>query len=142
MMEKDAKDDLASFAEAVMEKVRDRAIVACDRLASGAMVGPDGIRWSQCAASADARNAIHELIPDVVDQVLFELLNAADNLELPLGWSRPDGSFVGLSDLGSGEMAGWLMGSPGWRHKYSRQRFFDPLSGLRLDLDSERSEDE
>jgi hypothetical protein len=142
MMEKDSEDDLRRFAEALIEKVRDRAIIACDHLASGEMVGPDGIRWRTVVPDDEMRRAVHELIPDIVDQVLFELLNATDNDELPLGWRRQDGSLIGLEELGSAEMAGWLMGSPGWRHQYSQQRFFDPLSDLRLDLESKPPEDE
>ncbi|MBW8875522.1 MAG: hypothetical protein JF614_11215 [Acidobacteria bacterium] len=134
-------EELQRFAEGLIRLVRDRAVRASDRLASGAMVGPDGERWRSLVASKETSQAIRELIPDIVDQTLFELLNATDNGELPLGWRVSEGSFVGLEDLGLGEMAGSLMGSPGWRHDYSAQRFFDPLSDLRLGLDPEPSDE-
>lgn len=131
------RKELRRFAERLILIVRDQSIVECDRLASGVMIGKDGDRWNSLLETDAARKAIQELTPDIVDQVLFELLNAIDTGDLPLGWRRTDGSLVGLDELGMGEMAGWLMGSPGWRHEYSRQRFFDPLSELRLDLDPE-----
>lgn len=123
-----------------MRLVRDRAIEACDRLASGQMVGPDGERWRELLAQADARTALEALIPDVVDQTLFELLSSVDSDALPLAWRRQNGSYVSLSELGSGEFAGWLMGSGGWRQQYSTQRSFDPFRELRLELDSEDEE--
>lgn len=62
----------------------------------------------------------------MVDEVLFELLNAIDNEDLPVAWRRLDGSWIALQNLGRGEMAGWLMGSEdGWRQRFSEQRYFD-----------------
>ena len=134
-MSAESTRELQRFGKLLMRLVRDRAIAACDRLASGEMVGPDGERWRTVLSTTDAREAVMNLIPDVVDQTLFELLNAVDNGEFPLAWRQSDGSLVGLDHLGLGEMAGWLMGSPGWRHQYSSQRFFDPLQHIRLDLE-------
>lgn len=131
----DGRDpELDRFAQRLMQLVRDRAIAACDRLASGAMAGPDGERWRELTRDEHARRALGELIPDIVDRTLFELLDAVDNDRLPLGWQTEGGSLVGLEELGSGEMGGWLMASDGWRAHYSAQRFFDPLGNLRLDL--------
>ena len=74
------------------------------------------------------------MIPSIVDDVLFELLSAIDNDDLPLAWRREDGSFVPLEELGQGEMAGWLLGSgDSWRARFSSERFHDPLAGLELD---------
>lgn len=140
-MSSDHWQELQRFAESLMTLVRDRAIEACDQLASGDMVGPDGDRWNTQLVAADTRDAVVALIPDVVDQTLFELLNSIDNAELPLGWRKSDGSFISLTDLGSEETAGWLMGSPGWRHQYSSQRFFDPLADLQLGVDPDAPED-
>ncbi|MFG1954215.1 hypothetical protein [Micromonospora sp. NPDC048830] len=122
----DDRAELARFAELLMRRVRDEAIAACDNLAAGRMSGPDGTRWREATADPAARAAVRELIPDVVDQALFELLNALDNGDLPLGWQRDDGSWADLYDLGRSEMAGWFMVGDGWRAQHSRQRFFDP----------------
>jgi hypothetical protein len=129
--------ELDRFAAALMGRVRDRAIYECDRLASGTMVGPSAVCWRELF-EGDARQAVESLIPEIVDQVLFELLNAADNGELTLGWRGEDGVFVPLDELGLGEMAGCLMGSEeSWRARFSAERFHDPLAGLRIDLPPE-----
>jgi hypothetical protein len=81
---------------------------------------------------------MHELLPDIIDQTLFHLLDAIDNGQLPLGWKHNDGSFRDLGDLGQGQMGGWLMmGTGGWLDRFSRQRFFDPLQDLELRPESE-----
>ena len=126
---------LHDFGELLMRSVRDPAIEACDKLAVGHMLGPDGERWRQLLSDPEVRHALAELIPDIVDQTLFQLLLACDNSLVPLAFRAEDGSCQTLADVGRGEMAGWLMGSPGWRHRFSAQRFFDPLAGLRLTLD-------
>jgi hypothetical protein len=119
-------DELNRLAELLMRLVRDEAIDVCDRLADGRMGGPDGRRWREVLESGTPRDAVRELIPDVVDQVLFQLLDALDGNDIPLGWRRADGSWVSLYDLGRSEMGGWLMGTDSWRERYSTQRFFAP----------------
>lgn len=94
------------------------------------MTGPDGERCRAVATSSGQRDVPTTLVPDIVDQVLFELLDAIDNERLPLAWPTSEGRCVPLSEFGQGELAGWLMGSPGWRHAYSGQRFFDPFADL------------
>jgi hypothetical protein len=129
--------ELDRFAAALMRRVRDRAIHECDRLASGEMVGPSADYWRE-VMQRDARRAVEALIPSIVDQVLFELLGALDNDELPLAWRGEDDSLIPLEELGLGEMAGWLMGSDdSWRVRFSVERLHDPLPGLHLDLPPE-----
>jgi hypothetical protein len=128
--------ELERFGQLLMSHVRDQAIVAADRLAQGQMVGPDGDRWRALLSNEISRSAVIELIPDIVDQVLFALLNAVDNDHLPLGWRQHDGTFAALEELGQREMGGWLMGD-GWHGRYSSQRYFDPHPDLRLELDDD-----
>jgi len=115
--------DLARFAEILIHQVRDQPIRICDHLAAGRMHGPDGERWRGVLAGAEARAAVTELLPDIVDQVLAHLLNALDQGDLPLAWRGEDGSCVDLYDLGRGEMAGWLFGEDSWRERFSGDRF-------------------
>ena len=123
--------ELRQFAERFVQLVIDRAIAACDRLAAGEVRGALGERWHNVMADADAHHALIALIPDIVDQALFEFLNAVDNGELPLAWRRADRSFVALEELGKGEMGGWLMmGAGGWLEQCSTQRYFDPHAGM------------
>ncbi len=113
-----------------MTHVRDVAIGSCDRLVQGSGGGPLGARWRDLLASSGAHDAAMALIPDIVDQTLFHLVDAIDNGTLPLAWSGEAGVEL-LQDAGFGEMAGSLaMGRGGWIEKYSSERHFDPLSGL------------
>jgi hypothetical protein len=133
--------ELERFGRALVELVRDKVIVECDRLAEGSETAGSGEPWHSVLTSDEARRSIHALVPEIVDQVLFELLDAADNGVLSLAWVGADGECRPLEDLGVGEMAGWLVGSPGWRHRYSKQRFFDHYQDLRLDLEDVESID-
>jgi hypothetical protein len=122
--------ELDRFATVLMHRVRDRAIHECDRLASGTMVGPSAEYWRE-RMRADTPQVVESLIPSIVDQVLFELLSALDNDELPLAWQREDGSYIPLDELGLGEMAGWLLGSEdSWPARFSAERFHDPVTGV------------
>lgn len=125
--------EIDEFARQLMQVVRDRAVVACDALIAGAIAGPQGDNWRQPRSASEALQA---LVPDVVDQVLFEFLAAVDSGELPVSWRDPSGVAEDLEDLGSSEMAGWLMmGAGGWRDRYSAQRFNDYNASLHLDID-------
>jgi hypothetical protein len=128
--------ELREFAERLIRLVRDRAIKECDQFAAGEIRGTRGERWRGIVVDASAHHALSALILDIVDQVLFEFLNAVDNDELPLGWRRTDGSFVALEEMGQGEMAGWLMGGEGgWLDDFSTQRFSNPPTGVTLKED-------
>lgn len=120
--------ELERFAKALMTSVRDSAINSCDRFASGSPKGQFGDIWRKAMESESVGGALVELIPEIVDLVLFELLDAIDSEDLPLAWTAEDGELIPLEVLGSSEMAGWLIASPGWRHEYSRTRFSDPLA--------------
>ena len=125
MSEGSSVDELARD---LISTVRDRAIDSCDQLAEAVVRGSLGERWRGLVDSSAAREVALELIPDVVDQMLFHLLDAIDNERLPLGWKRAD-SFEGLADIGHGEMAGRLMmGEGGWIDQHSAKPHFDPLA--------------
>jgi hypothetical protein len=123
--------DVEEFAQRLVEFVRDQSVEASDRLLRGKTMGPLGDRWRAAAEDETARDAVNLLIPDVVDQVLFHLLDAIDNDHLPLLWPGSEGAAIGLSSAGLGEMAGWYtMGRGGWIERFSRQRYFDALADL------------
>src|SRR5512132_4052161 len=124
--------ELDRFAEALIEGVRDPAIAQCDVLADGRIRGPRGDRWRELTNATDVRQALHELIPEIVDETLFRLLDMIDNDSLPIAWRTSDGTFAPLYDLGMSETAGWYVGSPGWRHAHARQRFTDDLPAMNI----------
>lgn len=121
----DDNSELHRFAELLIRTVRDQAIADCDALASGKMFGPTGERWRELIADQRTGKAVREVIPDIIDEVLFKFLHALDSGDLPLHWRRKDGSYVELYDLGKSEMAGWFVGSDQdcWRARYSKQRW-------------------
>jgi hypothetical protein len=127
----DENAELRRFAQVLMRQVRDRAIGECDRLAQGSVRGPSGKRWQEVIARESPEATLLELIPEIVDQTLFQLLDAIDNGAFPLHWQGEDGSIEYLRDLGGDEMAGWLAGGD-WPRDYSNERRHDYFSDLRL----------
>lgn len=124
---------IEEFADLLIKLVRDEAIDASERLADGRTKGRRAERWREVIDRSSARDAVEALIPDIVDHALFYLLDAVDNDSLHLAWHRDDGSWVGLSELGRGEMAGWLMmGKGGWIDRFSTKPYFDPSPDLQM----------
>lgn len=63
--------ELERFAERLMRRVRDEVIAEVDRLAAGEVVGPGGERWRMTATDESTRRVVHDVIPEIVDQVLL-----------------------------------------------------------------------
>jgi hypothetical protein len=126
-----SEDERDRFAEQLVRLVRDEAIGECDRYVAGAMRGPQAKRWAARVEQGDVRAALTEAIPDIVDEVLFRLLDAVDNEQLALGWLTEDGRCVPLEEVVQGEGAGWYIGGEdGWRPRFSQQRFVDDAADL------------
>ena len=70
------------------------------------------------------------VIPDTVDETVFHLLRAIDQGLLKLSFTAANGKKVDLPTDGLGELAGWYMGSGGWRSLHSKERFVDDFSDL------------
>lgn len=121
----DEKAELNRFAEMLLQLVRDEAISDCDALAAGGLFGPPAPNeaWRKLRVDQRTRETCREVIPDIVDQVLFRLLHALDQGDIPLAWQHEDGSCTSLYDLGRSEMAGWFGASDpdGWRPRYSKR---------------------
>jgi hypothetical protein len=73
---------------------------------------------------------LNVVIPDVVDDTLFYLLQAIDTGLLKLSFTASNGKVVDLPTDGLGELAGWYMGSGGWRRMFSKERFVDDFVDL------------
>ncbi len=121
------QDAAEEFARDLMRRVRDEAIDACDILVSEEQSRTHGAPWSRALGpdSAGERELFRTLIPEVVDIVLFHLLNAIDNDDLELSLTV-GGTSLRLSQIGEREMAGWLAcGRGGWVDRFSERRFYD-----------------
>jgi hypothetical protein len=123
------KPEISEFARILIQEVRDRAVHACDLQLGPAAKGPVAERWRK-AMTTSGGIPPEILIPDCVDQVLFRLLDAIDNGLLKLQFGHSGERVVDLTEEGDSEMAGWYMGSGGWRAMYSKERFVDDFADL------------
>jgi len=71
------------------------------------------------------------VVPDVVDEAVFSLLRAIDEGALRLKFMSSSGREVDLTEEGLGELAGWYMGSGGWRAMFSEERYVDDFANLK-----------
>lgn len=119
---------LREFAKRLIQTVRDVAIQNCDACLNPESHSPVAKRWRAHDQDGTTAAVIHRVIPDCVDEVVFCLLNQMDEGRIKLTYTAHDGSVVDLCKEGRGEMAGWYMGSDGWRHQYARERFADDVT--------------
>lgn len=125
-------DDLDGFARRLVRLVRDPSIREFDLAIDGRKRGLAGERWRHLESSPDLREALRAAMPEVVDEVIFRLLMAIDNGELPLAVEDGDGQFADLGELGKHELAGSYLPPGGWVVAYAEQRYVDPLAGVDL----------
>jgi hypothetical protein len=120
--------EVLEFAEQLITLVRDRAVSDGLNTASPTFArSPPAKRWRKAGINAAMAKVI---VPDVVDDTLFRLLDALDNGLLKLKFVTKEGQEVDLESAGMGELAGWYTGSQGWREMFSEQPFFDDCADL------------
>ena len=127
-------NSIEEFGKILVQKVRDSAIQSNDRELLPTANTPIAERWRKSVPDGDLQHIGNVLIPDVVDDTIFYLLQAIDQGVLQVSFLSPDGKTVDLCKEGKGELSGWYMGSDGWRAMFAKERFFDDLSDLKLDL--------
>jgi hypothetical protein len=120
------RPEIEEFARLLVQHVRDEAIQSCDVQTRPDVQGPEAKRWRAAGV-----NRADVVIPDVVDDTIFFLLNAIDQGDLHLVFVSADGTKVDLTEDGLSELGGWYMGSEGWRHMYSKERFVDDAADLK-----------
>jgi hypothetical protein len=120
--------EIEMFAKLLVRHVRDASVRACDMNLRPDVKHAVAARWQE--AGEDLNSIAKVLIPDIVDETVFHLLDAIDQGLIPLAYRDSDGKAVDLTKDGLGELAGWYMGSKGWRAEYSGQRFVDDFSDL------------
>jgi hypothetical protein len=122
--------EIEEFAKLLVEQVRDNAISASDANLADGVEHDVAKRWRQSAPRAHLDSVAKVLIPDVVDCAVFYLLEAIDQGLLQLSFKSSDGKTVDLPEEGFGELAGWYMGSGGWRAMFSQERYVDDFADL------------
>lgn len=121
--------EIEEFAKRLVNHVRDAAIQSNDRALLPTARYELARRWKQAAGDGSPEDFARVIIPDVVDDTLYYLLQAIDDGSLKLTYTASNGSAVDLTTDGLGELAGWLSGSDGWIETYSRERFADDSAG-------------
>jgi hypothetical protein len=119
---------ITEFAKIIIEQVRDEAIRSNDRELLPIAKSPVAKRWREVATTKNFEKIAKVMIPDIVDDTLFYLLHAIDEGSLKLSFISSDSEKIDLEKEGRSELAGWYMGSGGWRSKFSKERFIDDFS--------------
>ncbi|KAB2964108.1 MAG: hypothetical protein F9K16_05090 [Thermoanaerobaculia bacterium] len=118
---------IEEFARLLVQNVRDSAIRSCEILTDPEARSPAALRWRAAGVRPEKAKVV---IPDVVDEAVFCLLNAVDQGLLKVKFMTGAGREVDLTEEGSGELAGWYMGSGGWRAMFSEEPFVDDFADL------------
>jgi hypothetical protein len=119
--------DIREFAEILVRQVRDEAIRNCDVMLQHNSAAPHAKRWRKAVVNPES---LRPVIPDVVDEAIFALLRAIDEGGLRLKFVSAAGSEVDLTAEGMSELAGWYVGSGGWRAQFARERYVDDFKNL------------
>jgi hypothetical protein len=123
--------EIEEFAKLLVQHVRDVAIQNCDRQLRPDAKSPVAKRWRRVLAGA--KPEIPEvMISDCTDKTVSCLLTAIDQGVLRISFTGSSGRTIDLSEDGLGELCGWYNGSGGWRAMYSKERFADDCSNLKL----------
>ena len=123
--------EIEEFARLLVEYVRDLSIRSSELGLRRPAVSPVAKRWAKAEGEESPAEFARTVIPDVVDEVIFHVLQAIDEGGLRLSFTASNGKVVDLTEEGLSELAGWYMGSDGWRAMYSKQRFVDDFADLK-----------
>ncbi len=115
--------EIEEFAKVLIREVRDEAVSACDITLNPNAQSIIAKRWREFKDNPAILKDV--IIPDVVDAVLFALVQALDDGALHMKFVSKKGKEVDLSEEGEGELGGWYMGE--WREA-GHQRFVDYFS--------------
>jgi hypothetical protein len=116
--------ELEEFGKLLVKHVRDRAIQSCDTRRHPDAKSVSALRWMETIKRGDIASILDMVIPDIVDDTIFFLLNSVDQNLLPLWFKASNGTTINLDD-GNGELAGWYLTDEGWCAKYTHERFVE-----------------
>src|SRR5215472_18430786 len=120
------KSEIEEFAKLLVREVRDTAIRSSDVCLRPDVTHAIAKRWRESARRGRLEPIATVLIPDVVDQTIFQLLRAIDDGSLKLSFTDSQGRTVDLSEEGLGELGGWYSGE--WHGKFTKERFIDDFA--------------
>jgi hypothetical protein len=119
-------------------KARDSVVADFGRYLAPDSAGGEADRWSALKVDRSVNNAARDLVSEVADFVVFSVLEAIDEGEMPLMLRTPDGD-LDLRETGEGEMVGEYLRPAGWRERFSAAHYVDRFAGM--ELPSKESED-
>jgi hypothetical protein len=122
--------EIQEFAKLLVQSVRDAAVKESDLALRPDTTFPVAKRWRALARAATPEAFAKVIIADVVDETIFCLLRAIDDGSLKLKFTASNGKAVDLESEGLSELAGWFMGSGGWREQFAKERFVDDFKDL------------
>ena len=120
--------EIEEIGRLLVQLVRDEAIQSCDRNLRPAAKGFVADRWRSLGPENSVDTVARTLIPDIVDDTLWQLMRALDEGTFPLSFTASNGKTVDLTK--NGELMGWYAGQD-WLAEYSRERFVDDYADLR-----------
>jgi len=111
--------EIETFAEFIVANLRDPAIRNCSDTINRKGVQAD--RWREAFKDSSTGQLIDVIVPDVVDQVMFELLLLIDSQVIDLKWSLDDDKdpYRGTESEQEGTAAGSYLDE--WRELYSNE---------------------
>jgi hypothetical protein len=121
--------EIEEFARILIENVRDAAIRSCDMRFRTSALSVTAKRWKDAASGSTPEDFAKEIIPDIVDETLFQFLHSIDEGLLKISFSASNGKIVDLNTDGLSELAGWYAGTD-WRAAYAKERFVDDNADL------------
>jgi hypothetical protein len=120
-----SNETIEEFARLLVRHVRDATIQSCDTLLKPDCRSRTAERWRSTISDGDVHGSLNVIISDCVDETVFALLYAIDQGLLHLSFMSTHGKTVDLCEEGHSELAGWYIGSEGWRAMYSDERFYN-----------------
>jgi hypothetical protein len=125
-----ASEAVETFARLLIQEVRDEAIRASDSRFENR--GSHGQRWREVVAGMGPREAVLELIPDIVDETVRALIVAIEEGPLHMYFAPEGGEPQDLEVVGRGEMLGCYADEEEWITRYSHERFYPYVAQPRL----------
>ncbi len=124
--------EVEEFGKELVELVRDLAIRSSDVMLRPDTKGPTAKRLREAAQNCTPVEFAKLVVPQVVDDAVFYLLDAIDNEHIKLSFTASNGKTVDLYTEGHAELGGWYLGK--WIEKYTKERYVDDTADLKARL--------
>ena len=98
--------EIEEFGKMLVEWVRDASIQSSDMVLRPTVDAPVAKRWRLAASDRTSTTFARVLIPDIVDDTVFYLLQAIDEGLLKMSFTASNGNVVDLTTQGLGELSG------------------------------------